>query len=71
MKVNNEVRQKGRTSQMIFPLDKLVDFVRHHYPVVPSDLLLTGTPSGVGPLKLGDQVHAEIIGKISHHWLVK
>lgn len=71
LKVNGETRQKGNTNQMIFSLDQLIDFVRQHFPVVPGDLLLTGTPSGVGPLKRGDAVEAEIVGKITHKWTVK
>lgn len=70
-KVNGDLRQKGNTNQMIFSLESLVDFVRQHFPVMPGDLLLTGTPSGVGPLKAGDVAEAEIVGKITHKWLVK
>ncbi|MBO9668419.1 MAG: fumarylacetoacetate hydrolase family protein, partial [Bdellovibrio sp.] len=47
LSVNGELRQNGNTEQMIFPYEKLIDFVRHHFPVMPGDLLLTGTPSGV------------------------
>lgn len=70
LKVNGEVRQKGHTSQMIFPIPTLLDFVRHHFPVVPGDLLLTGTPSGVGPFKKGDFLEAEIVTKMKHTWKV-
>ncbi|HWU44259.1 MAG TPA: fumarylacetoacetate hydrolase family protein [Bdellovibrio sp.] len=71
LKVQGDLRQQGRTSQMIFSLEKLIDFVRQRFPVMPGDLLLTGTPAGVGPLKRGDVVEAEIVGKITHKWLVK
>jgi 2-keto-4-pentenoate hydratase/2-oxohepta-3-ene-1,7-dioic acid hydratase in catechol pathway len=71
LKINGALRQKCRTSQMIFSLEDIVDFVRYHFPVVPGDLLLTGTPSGVGAIKPHDLVYAEICGKISHQWLVK
>ncbi|WP_415061548.1 fumarylacetoacetate hydrolase family protein [Bdellovibrio sp.] len=70
LKINGEVRQKGNTSQMIFSLEKLIDYVRHHFPVVPGDLLLTGTPSGVGPIQRGDHLEAEIQGKMKHSWKV-
>ncbi|QDK37128.1 fumarylacetoacetate hydrolase family protein [Bdellovibrio sp. NC01] len=70
-KVNGQVKQQGNTNQMIFTLEKLIDFVRQHFPVMPGDLLLTGTPAGVGPLKSGDTVEAEIVGKITHKWSVK
>ncbi|MDG0817796.1 fumarylacetoacetate hydrolase family protein [Bdellovibrio svalbardensis] len=71
LKVNGDIRQKGNTNQMIFTLEALIDFVRQHFPVMPGDLLLTGTPAGVGPLKAGDVAEAEIVGKITHKWLVK
>lgn len=70
LKINGDVRQKGNTSQMIFSLEQLLDFVRHHFPVVPGDLLLTGTPSGVGPFKRGDVLEAEIVSKMKHSWKV-
>lgn len=71
LRVNGETRQHGRTSQLIFPLSRMVDHVCYLYPVCPGDLLMTGTPSGVGPLKKGDRVEAEIVGKVRHAWTVK
>ena len=69
--VNDELRQDGRTSQMIFPVDQILDYVNEHFPVCTGDLLLTGTPAGVGPLKEGDRVKAEIEGLITHSWTVR
>lgn len=69
--VNEELRQEGRTSQMIFPLETVLNYVQNHFPVCPGDLLLTGTPAGVGPLVAGDRVRAEIEGQISHTWRVQ
>lgn len=69
--VNDELRQDGRTSQMIFSLEEVIDYVQTHFPVCPGDLLLTGTPAGVGPLQAGDRVKAEIEGEITHTWLIK
>lgn len=71
LKINGEVRQVGNTQQMIFHIPTLVDYVRNHFPVCPGDLLLTGTPSGVGPIHRGDFVEAQISGKVSHRWIVK
>ncbi|WP_413288277.1 fumarylacetoacetate hydrolase family protein [Bdellovibrio sp. HCB337] len=68
--VNGELRQKGNTSQMIFSLEQQIEYVRAHFPVCPGDVLLTGTPSGVGPVKRGDQLVAEISGKIRKNWKV-
>jgi 2-keto-4-pentenoate hydratase/2-oxohepta-3-ene-1,7-dioic acid hydratase in catechol pathway len=66
--VNGRRAQYGRSSQMIFTIPALLDFVRSRFPVCPGDLLLTGTPAGVGPLKRGDRVRAEIVGRTSHEW---
>lgn len=69
--VNGELRQAGNTRQMIFSLEEQISYLRSHFPVVPGDLLLTGTPSGVGPLRRGDQVSAEIVGKVQTQWRVE
>ena len=69
--IDEELKQEGRTSQMIFSLENIVDYVKLHFPVCPGDLLLTGTPSGVGPLKEGDRVKAEIEGMITHTWKIR
>lgn len=69
--VNDELRQEGRTSQMIFGYEQLLDYVRDRFPVCPVDLLLTGTPAGVGPIFEGDVVKAQIEGEITHVWKVK
>lgn len=69
--VNGDLRQSGNTSLMIFSYEEQIDYVRQHFPVMPGDLLLTGTPAGVGPVKPGDILVAEIVGKITHKWTVK
>ena len=69
--VNDELKQDGRTSQMIFSLDQIMAFANKHFPLCHGDLILTGTPAGVGPLKEGDRVKAEIEGEITHTWIVK
>lgn len=69
--VNEELKQDGRTSQMIFPLEQVLEYVKERFPVCPGDLLLTGTPAGVGPLTAGDRVKAEIAGQITHTWVVR
>ncbi|HEY0144116.1 MAG TPA: fumarylacetoacetate hydrolase family protein [Thermoanaerobaculia bacterium] len=61
-RVNGEVRQDGRTSQMIFPPPFLVEFISSIMTLMPGDVILTGTPSGVGPLNGGDVVEVEIEG---------
>jgi len=67
-RVNGEIRQDGRTSQMIFALSMLFEYITAIMTLVPGDVILTGTPSGVGPLQSGDVVEVEIqaIGVLSN-----
>jgi len=68
-RVNGEVRQDGRTSQMIFSCSALFAFVTAIMTLVPGDVILTGTPAGVGSLESGDVVEVEIegIGVLRNH----
>jgi 2-keto-4-pentenoate hydratase/2-oxohepta-3-ene-1,7-dioic acid hydratase in catechol pathway len=61
-RVNGEVRQDGRTSQMVFSCGALVAFITGIMTLVPGDVILTGTPAGVGPLSAGDTVEVDIEG---------
>jgi 2-keto-4-pentenoate hydratase/2-oxohepta-3-ene-1,7-dioic acid hydratase in catechol pathway len=60
LKQNGEVRQQARTSQMIYSPAQIVSFASHGLTLLPGDLILTGTPSGVGPIRDGDQLEARI-----------
>jgi len=66
--VNGELRQHGRTSEMVFSPAFLVSYVSQVMTLEPGDLILTGTPAGVGPLAHGDEVVVEIdgIGRLSN-----
>jgi 2-keto-4-pentenoate hydratase/2-oxohepta-3-ene-1,7-dioic acid hydratase in catechol pathway len=73
--VNGDLRQDSRTSDLIFGCERLVDFIAQTCTLVPGDLILTGTPSGVGMgldppqfLQSGDTVRIEIeqLGVIEH-----
>ena len=68
--VNGELRQHGHTRQMIFKCEEILSYLLERFPLCPGDLILTGTPSGVGPLQDGDQVRAEIPGHLVHQWTV-
>lgn len=59
-RVNGEVRQQGNTSDMIFSPFELVSFISGVMTLMPGDVILTGTPPGIGPIKDGDEVHVEI-----------
>lgn len=58
--VNGELRQDGRTSQMIRPVKELVSYISHAFSLLPGDVILTGTPAGVGIMSEGDTVTVEI-----------
>jgi 2-keto-4-pentenoate hydratase/2-oxohepta-3-ene-1,7-dioic acid hydratase in catechol pathway len=60
--VNEEVRQLGRTKDMVFDAATLVSYVSHVMTLLPGDIVLTGTPAGVGPLVEGDTVTIRIEG---------
>ncbi len=58
--VNGEIRQNARTSQLLHDVTALVAYVSAVMTLLPGDVLLTGTPAGVGPLKEGDEVSVTI-----------
>lgn len=60
--VNGEKRQSSNTEQLIFPVPELVAFVTRFCTLEPGDVITTGTPSGVGPLKPGDRMMVKIAG---------
>lgn len=61
-RVNGVVRQDSRTSDLIFDVATLIAFVSRHMTLLPGDLIITGTPAGVGNLAVGDVVEVEIEG---------
>jgi len=61
-RVNGEVRQDSRTSDLIFDVPALIAFVSEHMTLEPGDVISTGTPAGVGNLAVGDVVEIEIEG---------
>jgi 2-keto-4-pentenoate hydratase/2-oxohepta-3-ene-1,7-dioic acid hydratase in catechol pathway len=61
-RVNGELRQHGSTADFIFSIPVLLTYITAAITLEPGDLLLTGTPAGVGPVKAGDTVDVEIAG---------
>ena len=57
---NGELRQHGRTSEMIFGVREIVAFCSRATTLLPGDLILTGTPAGVGPIKDGDVLETRV-----------
>lgn len=63
LEVNGELRQSGDTSQMLFTVDRLIAYVSQFMTLRMGDLLYTGTPAGVGPVKPGDNLRATLEGR--------
>jgi 2-keto-4-pentenoate hydratase/2-oxohepta-3-ene-1,7-dioic acid hydratase in catechol pathway len=59
---NGQLRQNSNTSQLLFNCFKLVSFISMNMTLVPGDIILTGTPSGVGPIASGDRLEVRIQG---------
>ena len=60
--VNGEKRQDSSTVQLVFSIDYLVAYITRVMTLLPGDIIATGTPSGIGPLKPGDQVTIKVAG---------
>jgi 2-keto-4-pentenoate hydratase/2-oxohepta-3-ene-1,7-dioic acid hydratase in catechol pathway len=57
---NGELRQSARTSLMIHSVAQIISFVSQSLTLLPGDMILTGTPAGVGPIQAGDELEAQI-----------
>ena len=66
--VNGELRQQGNTRDMLFPIKSLIHMLSRWWTLRPGDIVFTGTPSGVGPLKAGDRVDIESPGTGLFSW---
>jgi 2-keto-4-pentenoate hydratase/2-oxohepta-3-ene-1,7-dioic acid hydratase in catechol pathway len=60
--LNGEVKQDGRTSQIVHKIPALITYITACMTLLPGDVILTGTPAGVGPMEIGDEVEVEIEG---------
>lgn len=67
--VNNKVKQRSSTSELIFKIDEMIAFVSRSMTLMPGDVISTGTPPGVGPLAPGDKVSVRIekIGTLANN----
>lgn len=65
---NGKLAQHGFTKDMIFNVETLVKYLTQTFPVVPGDIVLTGTPEGVGTVVAGDTVIAELVGLSTGQW---
>lgn len=62
LSLNGELRQDGNSSDMLNPILPLIRHICSHFSLVPGDVVLTGTPAGVGALAKGDQIEVELVG---------
>ncbi len=62
LKVNGEVRQSSNTRLLIFDVDRLIEYASEAYTLHPGDVIMTGTPEGVGPVAPGDTIECYIEG---------
>jgi len=69
LKLNSELKQNSNTKNMIFNVNELVEFISDIMTLLPGDIISTGTPPGVGPMHIGDNVEIEIegIGKLKNY----
>ena len=61
-RLNGEVKQDSKTSLIVHKVPELIEYVTACMTLLPGDVILTGTPAGVGPMQLGDEVSVEIEG---------
>ena len=60
LKVNGEMRQQSNTRHLVYDIARLIEFASSFYTLEPGDVIMTGTPEGVGPVKPGDRIEAGI-----------
>lgn len=62
LSINNELRQKGNTNDLLFSFDKVIAYVSQFVTLKVGDLIYTGTPEGVGPIAIGDKLKGTLNG---------
>jgi 2-keto-4-pentenoate hydratase/2-oxohepta-3-ene-1,7-dioic acid hydratase in catechol pathway len=60
LEINNEIRQNGNTSMMLWNFDEIIAEISKYFTLKTGDLIFTGTPAGVGAVKIGDRLTAYI-----------
>ena len=73
LRVNGEVKQKSNTKYLLFKIPELIEYITRFFTLVPGDIIATGTPSGIGPIKPGDVIDATIeqIGTLSNNVILE
>ena len=60
--VNGEIRQNSNTQELVYNVEKLIEYTSERYTLYPGDIIMTGTPDGVGPVEPGDVMTCELEG---------
>ncbi|MNJ01949.1 Fumarylpyruvate hydrolase [compost metagenome] len=60
--INGDVRQDGNSAMMLNPIVPIIQHMASHFSLLPGDVILTGTPAGVGPFEVGDELVLELPG---------
>jgi acylpyruvate hydrolase len=71
LKLNGEIVQQGNSSEMLFSIDRIIQEVSKYFTLKIGDLIYTGTPSGVGPIAVGDELVGQIGDKEMFRFTVK
>jgi fumarylpyruvate hydrolase len=62
LKINGEIRQEGDLNQLIWKIPEMISYLSDLFTLKAGDVILTGTPSGVGPVQRGDKMHGHVAG---------
>ncbi len=71
LKINGVLRQQGKASDMITAINPLIAYISQHFTLMPGDVVLTGTPAGVGPLSSGIKLEASLESALHVETVVK
>ncbi len=69
--INGKTVQKGNTAFMLFPVDEIIAYVSQYFTLKKGDLIYTGTPKGVGPVKMGDRLQGYLKDELMFDFEVK
>ena len=70
LSVNGIIKQSGSCNDMIWSPVQIISKLATEIPLYPGDLIFTGTPEGVGPVNIGDEIVASIEGKVKHSFII-
>jgi fumarylpyruvate hydrolase len=62
LKINGETRQQGDLDQMIWKVPEMISYLSEYFTLAAGDLIMSGTPAGVGPVRRGDKLHGHVEG---------